>query len=540
MRSLISSYTKNTKQLYMSSKTTTEKTEKKAAPKEEKASGPKFLSALSFFLKSENKGEAIKITEYAETLQTKYKISNGKAVKTLIALAQDPEAEYDPESLGEVSKEDLKGLGKLFVQAQADWKVHRKNRKAHDTALEEAKAEAKAEKEAEEAAKAKHKEESLALFNSAEKKASKGIALVKGGVEEAVSKFLPASVSRKNGMLVIKKGATLSEEDIAGTFASFSTLNQMFDSTKESSAEQEAQFALIAEQAFPDNWQDFLGGRAKDLTRIKKGMAIYKTLKAIEAEPFGTMANMRKALEGRVSDDKEKNLEYKKAVVDAVVAFQEEKGHPASQDEITEIKNKIKAEYGSNAYQKPRRLYVFPNEDGTDLFIVAGPAIDENMEKACYFSIGTDMRVSKKDTEGTVIIHEIKGPSKKQAALIERLIAEANKEEEEEEEDDNRPAKKEAKKAAPKAPVEEDEDEDEDEEEEEEEAPKSKKQTKSRQEPEEDEEDEDEEEEPAPKKKAKKVEVEEDEEDEEEEDEEESDDDDDEDSEDEDDDGEEE
>lgn len=412
------------------------------------------MPAEVLYLEGPDKESAVKISDYIASCQKQYKISNQALVRGIIASAKTQD-DLDVESLGEVSRDDLKSLTKLFSKAKADWKVSKENRAEKERLDEEAKEKARELKDAEKKATEERKSHAVSLMSKELNTASKALAAVKSSIDNTVSSFLPEGIifSEKTGLLTVKKGTTLKEKDIASTFAKFAGLNELADEAKQGAAEREAQFAIIAKKALPDTWEELFGNREKDLQRIKKGMAVYEWLKDNDIKPFGSMANMRKAIEGKVANGTDEetvalNNKFKKEVVDAVVELQEKEERPATQSEITEIKDRVKNNYGKDQYIKPKQIYFLPNHDGT-VEIVAGDPHDKRLQSVAIYSINLqDGRLYKADEDGDIIGIQIKTPTTKQEKLIQELLADLD-----EDEEDTVPGRKDAtgKKAAKKA-----------------------------------------------------------------------------------------
>lgn len=456
---------------------------KKVAAKKKISPGA-LNSAMSVFLKSEKKEEAVKLSDYAVAVAAKFKVESDK-VKKLFGLAKQGE-ELDMDALGDgVTAAQKVAYPKAFKQVQTDYAAHAKNKAQYEKDQEQAKADAKEAKEAEKKAVEVRKQKAIVVMDSNMKTLGKGIATAKSAVDDHMAKFIPDdkfAKSKKTGMLMIRKDVTVSEEDFVKAFAGFASLNAMTDEIVEAAAEREAQMAVLAEKAFPETWQDYFSARHADLERIKKGMRVYKKLARIGHAPFGPMAAMRKAMEVTVEQgNDEKNLEATKKIVEDVVKFQEEKGRNATQAEITEIKNKVKNTYaGNDVYIKPKHVFVIQREDGS-IFVIRGEEDDKQFNTACLFaiSIKEGMMVSR-DKDGDLVAKRINEPSKSQIKDIKEIVEarEASAEgdadgddvetDADAEEEAPAPAKKAAgKKAAKPAPAEEEEEEEEPEAEEE-------------------------------------------------------------------------
>lgn len=250
---------------------------------------------------------------------------------------------------------------------------------------------------------------------------------IKESADVTIAQFVTQDkfcISDETGFIEIKKGALVTETDFFQALVGFSELYNMTKEFQNATAEREAQVALLAEKLYPKMWQDYCSGHPVGIDRIKKGMNVYKTLVAIGEKPFATMANMRKAIEVSVDNrNNNKNLKAKKEIVQAVVSFQEERGRQASQAEITDIKESIKARYkGIDHYVKPKQVYAFQRKDGS-IFVVAGELNEEQLAKASLFSINlTDGMLLIVNEVGNVVSKRIALPTKKQQEEITTIL----------------------------------------------------------------------------------------------------------------------
>lgn len=459
---------------------------KKSASKQAAKKKPMILnSAMSIFLDGPDKEKAVKLSDYAVAVSKKFKGTDTDVIKKLFATARAGES-FDGSNLGDdVPASVVATYNKAWKQIQADYDTHKENREQYEKDQEAAKAKAKTDREAEAAAIVARKAKAAEAFDKNITALAKPIDSIRQKLDSQIAAFVPEElffVSKKTGLLTIRKDVTVTEEVFSKAFAGFAKLNETTSEINEAAAEREAQLACQAKKAFPATWQDYFGARPGDLARIKKGMKVYETLIAIQRPVFGTMANMRKALEVNVSDDDKVNLEAKTKIVDQVVELQEEKKRPATQAEITELKNKVKIEYGKDQYIKPKAIFFITRVDGSGM-IVAGEPDDKQLQAAMTF--GFDVKsgmLIKRDKQGDVIAVKLAPPTPKQAKDIEAVIAEredqsdeakeeeATEEESAEEEAPKKPAAKAAKKPVKKEEEEEEEEEAEAEDEVEEEA----------------------------------------------------------------------
>ena len=389
-------------------------------------------------------------------------------VKKLFIQVKGGVDSLDRDSLGEVPKDMIKKVQKTFDSIKVDWAKHVKNNEQFEANKQKAKDDAKAEKEAEKVALEKRKQSAIVLMDTSIKSTAKTLVAIKESVDATIEKFISPKiiVSKKTGLLVIKKDAVLSEKDFADSFAGFANLNAMQGEFAEKAAEREAQLAMNAAKAFPDTWELWFENRPNDLARIKKGIKVYNTLEQIERPPFNTMANMRKALELKVENNNEpKNLEAKTELVDTIIAFQEKEDRQALQKEISEMRDAVRAKYkGEETYKKPQQVYLIQNpKDGTGM-VVAGPKDDQGLLAVQYISFGQDLRMHKL-VNGEVVVTDVKEPTTKQLKIIQELIDDLETEDESLDDEDEDDKKKKPVKKAPakeKEPVEEEEEESDD------------------------------------------------------------------------------
>lgn len=463
----------------MKSKNKSKTTEKPAAKKAvaKKKSKGLINSAMKLYILGADPAKTVPLSDYSVKVGSKYKV-DPSVVKAIFGSIKAGATELNREDLGEVPKDQVSKLGKVFDKVSEDYATHVANKTEAEESAQKAKDAAKAEKEAAKKAKEERIQKSIVLMDKSVTAVAKTLSGIRDSVDKTISGFLgdKFTADKKTGLIKVKKGETVSQDDFLKGFAGFANLAAMQDEFAEAAAEREAQLALQAKTAFPDTWEEWFSARPRDLSRIKKGVALYETLTKIEVAPFGTMANMRKALELKVEKGNEaKNLEAKKEVANNVIAFQKKEDRPATQAEITEIKKKVIAKHkGEEHHSKPKQIYVIQDPTDGAIYIVSGPANDPKLLAVSAFSINDRMEKVTLDEEGDPKVTAIKPPTSKHEAIIARLLENLEGEEDEEEEEEKPKAKKgkkekEEKPKKKKAPVKEEEEEEEEEEDEEDE-----------------------------------------------------------------------
>ncbi len=280
---------------------------------------------MRLFIDGATKDKVTTFGDYAIKQAAANKLDVG-IVKKLFIQAKGGAESIDREALGDVPKDMVKKIANTFAACKADLAKHTSNKEKFEAAEQAAKDAAKTEKDNAKIALDNKKKESIALMDTSIKGTAKTLVAIKESVDKTIDKFISPKiiVSKKTGLLVIKKGETLSEKDLTDSFAGFANLNAMQGEFAEKAAEREAQLAMNAQKAFPDTWELWFEDRPSDLARIKKGVKIYTLLEQAERAPFNTMANMRKATEFKIENKNDAlNLKAKTEVIDAVVAFQE-------------------------------------------------------------------------------------------------------------------------------------------------------------------------------------------------------------------------
>lgn len=385
---------------------------------------------MRLFLSGTDKEKAIQVKDYAVNRGTKHGVTPAIIIAVLGQVKQGLE-DPNPDWLSTVAPDQKKKVNKVWSSVTAEWQTHSSNRATYDAAELQRVADAKAAREAEAAAKEADKKDSIKLMTLASKESEKEVSKALSNVDATVKSFLGEKlmISSKSGRIVVKKDQVLSKADFAEVLASFDTFDTYTEAVRSEASAREAQVAVLAKKKLGDSWRTLYAERPRALARVAKYTKVYETLDELQKPVFGTVSNMRKAMEVKVdlpTDTPEqataKNKVAKSTIIDRVIALQTKEKRNATQAEITEIVKKVKSESGVKVDLKFACIYIIPDENGK-MFTVGGALKDQRLTAVMAFAITSKMtKIIMK--EGVPIEVPIKAPSDKRNEWIDKLIAE--------------------------------------------------------------------------------------------------------------------
>lgn len=415
-------------------------------------------------------GDTIDFVSYTTNMAKQTKLPEG--VIKGIAMAVKSKEEYDYSSIeGKTKVTAAKEFAKTFKTQLA---AHEKNKAAFESAEAAKKAEAKETREAEKAAAEAAKAKSAGLLKTS--LFSKGnVALASQltkAVDDGISKSLGSAfkVSTKTGLIILaNKDQKPTPEEFAVAFASLVNNNETSDTIKDRSAKAEAQVAYLAEQTLGESWSDLYSERPKDLARVRTGIKVFKTIKAIGGDATEVFANLplsttRALTEMRVTDmDKEgsqdaadkKNLAAKAEVLALAKAKMQEQGGNLTQTEAKNIVSEYKAKLGIKA--KLRMKYFFLLNINGEVHSCGTTEMDDKLlavADVCIDYNGNIITVSKNGNVVTPLV----APSEEILAHVRDTIGTQEEEAPKKGKDKDKKADKKAPKK--KAPVNDEEEDD--------------------------------------------------------------------------------
>lgn len=395
--------------------------------------------------------EGITLKEYASAKAKKLglKGETGEAlVKEAIKSISKDGYEY-PEDAKMAS--NIKKVGK---SVEADLEKSQEEREA-----------AKAKKEADKAAAddlaKKRKDEASKAFESA---TSKSLAVTGKALDTAqkavFSKTLGGGFSVENGNIVLNKDNPTTQ-DFATAFAALEGYVSSVEEIAKGLLKLEAQLAIIAEEKYGADWPNFFSASPKRVLVIRKNMAMLKTVGKLGVEletdngPIG-LGVARAMLEANISkgedDSEEKNLEFKKEVLEEYIEKSNEAGRNLTADEARVLVNEKKNKVGITAKVQYKYAYVFANDEGKTVVIASNDRNPAWIARAFLVIDRALNRVSFKDND--IVVNPILPPNEKQSQFIASLGIEVEKKKEEPKAaapaDKGKKGKKEEPKAEPK------------------------------------------------------------------------------------------
>lgn len=419
--------------------------------------------------------DVVILVAYLSSLAAKFKVSDELVKATLNSVRSGEGA-----VVGEDKKQNVV-LKELFTQMKKDWKAHEANKEIYKAEQEKGKEEAKAKREADKKAADENKKSfSLALTSSlGSEKLSTVAKSTQAKMDEALKSTLGDKFTiKKDGSLVIAKGAKPTKDDYGQAFAGFGVIAEAGEAFSDSAAKREAQLAMLARKEFGDEWINFFSERKQDVARISKYMKAFDTAERLGVTdmlnkmPIG---NFRAVSENKFAvGDKDKDDEGKKDLFAHVREKVGDNLETTTQTEIRKIVAEYKEQLGLKADVKYRYIVIFQqaNKQGAMTTrvrkVAEAPAIVVENAIFVFDTRKCQAVVIDKET-GKVVSEDIQVIKASEVKVWEDAAKEAE-EEAAAKKEEKKPSKKDKDKKKEKEPEpepEEDEDEDSDDDEEE-------------------------------------------------------------------------
>lgn len=412
--------------------------------------------------------DVIELGHYVAAMAGKFKISDEAAKKTLTNVRAGEGA------IQTEDKAENKRLAEAHKQIKSDWASHVSNKKEHDESVESEKAAAKEKREKDKAEKTEKKASfALALKESVEdEELSTIIRTTQDKMDEALESTLGECFTIKDNQVIVKKGKKPTKEDFGHAFAAFINVVEAGEAFSDSAAKREAQLAIIARDAYGDEWISFFSDRKKDGARINKYMKAFDVAGELEVTDVLTsmpLNNFRVISENLlVPGDKDKNIAAKKKLF---AHMQKKFGSSLPVTTQTELKNEVqkyKTSIGLEQEVKYSYIGLFRHEDKNVLRQLAD-VTEEILMSAVYVFNRKFERVTWNEDQGKVQLKLLRpATSDEIEALTSAYAEEKATKAAEDEVKEKKPAKKapapakpDAKKKEPEPEEVEDEPEDE-------------------------------------------------------------------------------